>query len=254
MKAVELLLFGACLFFSTPVPAQQAVPPGTVLPIRLNSSLSLKTRPGKVISGRIMQDVTLTDGASLRAGTRVLGHVIRVSSETEGVSTAELSFAFDKVMVSNRAVPITTNLRAMASFMEVEGAQVPENGPDRGTPESAYTTVLVGGDVDYRGGGPVMEGSNIVGRPILGGVVSEVSLNPGSGCRGSIDGNNSPQALWVFSSDACGLYGFPGVEIAHSGRRNPVGEIVLKSNSRKLNVPSGTGMLLRVITGTETSS
>jgi hypothetical protein len=246
MRTTKFALLVSFLTFSACASAQDAIPSGTILPVRLNSSFSLKNRPGKVITGRVMQDVLLPAGTPIGAGAKLVGHVIAVTPPANGAS-GRISFTFDKVVASGRTIPVATNLRAMASFMEVEEAQIPETGPDRGTPENAYTTVLVGGDVDYRGGGPVMEGSRTVSRPVLGGVLSQVSSKPGTDCRTEIDGDRTPQALWVFSSDACGLYGFQGIAIAHAGRSNPVGEIVLTSNSTKLNIHSGSGMLLRVI-------
>jgi hypothetical protein len=193
-----------------------------------------------------MQDVVLQAGVTIRAGAKVVGHVIAATPPANGTG-ARISFTFDKVVASKRTIPVTTNLRAMASFVEVEDAQIPETGPDRGTPESAWTTVLVGGDIDYRGGGLVTHGSKTVGRPVLNGVLSQVNSKPGAECRGIIDGNDRPQALWVFSSDACGLYGLPNVAIGYTGRSDPIGRIELISNSNKLKIQSGSGMLLRVI-------
>jgi len=253
MKARVLKLFGAFLLFSTAASTQEVIPAGTVLPVRLNSSLSLRTQPGKVITARVMQNVELPTGATIRAGSRVVGHVIAATPAADGTA-ARVSFTFDKVVTSKGTTPITTNLRAMASYVEVEDAHIPETGDDRGTPENAFTTVLVGGDVAYRGGGLVQHGSKTVGRPVWDGVLSQVSAKPGTDCRGEVDGNDRPQALWVFSADACGLYGFPGVTIAHAGRNNPVGEIVLASNGSRLNIPGGTGMLLRVIRKGESAS
>jgi hypothetical protein len=250
----QLMLFGVFLMCSAAACSQEAIPSGTVLPVRLNSSLSLTTEPGKVITARVMQNVVLPDGGTIRAGARVVGHVIAVTPAEDGAK-AQISFTFDKVVNSKRTTPITTDLRAAASFMEVEDAQIPKIADDRGTPESAFTTVLVGGDdVAYRGGGPVKEGSKTVGRPVFDGVLSQVSAKPGTECRGEVDGNNEPQALWVFSSDACALYGFPGITIAHAGRTNPIGEIVLTSNGHRLNIPAGTGMLLRVMRRSESTS
>lgn len=68
---------------------------------------------------------------------------------------------------------------------------------------------------------------------VYDGVLSRVSSKAGTKCRGTIDGNDQPQALWVFSADVCGTYGFADVTIAHAGRSNPTEEITLISNSGK---------------------
>jgi hypothetical protein len=134
----------------------------------------------------------------------------------------------------------------MASMMEVADAQVPASGPDRGTPPEWWTTTQIGGEVVYRGGGPVANGLRPVGKPTANGVLVHLSPVPGTKCRGEVDDNDRLQALWVFSSDVCGAYGYPDLDISHSGRTEPVGEIVLTSRKGDVHLQSGSGMLLRV--------
>ena len=139
-----------------------------------------------------------------------------------------------------------TNLRALASMMDVEEAQVPPTGPDRGTPWAWRTRNLIGEEVAYGEGGPVAHGTDIVGQALADGVLVPVRPNPVSRCRGALSGNAEPQALWVFSSDACGLYELPKLTLAHAGRTDPVGLIKLLSDMGNVKVPAGSGMLLRV--------
>jgi hypothetical protein len=226
--------------------AQNIIPAGTVLPVRLSSSLdSHKSKPGQIISAKLMQDVPLGGGAKIRAGAKVFGRVIDVVPPQLG-SGAGIVFRFDTLAFSHRTIPLRTDLRALASMMEVHDAEVPTSGPDRGTSSNAWTTVQVGGDVVYRGGGPVMHGADIVGKPVFDGVLARVNSRPGTKCRDGVEGNDQLQALWVFSSDACGVYGFADLTVAHAGRTEPAGEIVLSTNQTRLHVPSGSGMLLRV--------
>jgi hypothetical protein len=245
IKSAKLISLIIVVLFSSALLAQQAIPSGTIIPVRLNSTLdSRKTKPGQVFTARVMQDVPLPD-SKIRAGSKVIGHV--VSAKRTGNGTDEpLSLRFDAIEVSKRPTPISTNLRAIASMMEVEDAQVPAAGPDRGTSQAAWTTVQVGGEVVYRGGGPVANGLQDVGIPTANGVLAHVSSVPGTKCAGEADDNSRFQALWVFSSDACGAYGFSDLEIAHSGRSDPIGEVVLTSSKGDVHLPSGSGMLLRV--------
>jgi hypothetical protein len=226
--------------------AQTAIPAGTILPVALNSTLnSRKVKAGQPITARVMQDVPLSPEATIHAGAKVIGHVTAVKP-ADGGGGAQVSFRFATLIDARQRIPITTNLRALASMMAVEAAQLPESGPDRGTSMNAWTTDQIGGEVVYRGGGPVANGLRFVGEPAYGGVLVHVSGKPGTECRGEIEGNRRLQALWVFSSDACGAYDFPDLKIVHAGRTNPFGEIALASDKGDLNVKAGSGMLLRM--------
>lgn len=133
----------------------------------------------------------------------------------------------------------------MASPLDVEDAQLPPTGPDRGTPWVWATRNLIGGEVAYGEGGPVARGTDTVGTALAEGILAKPKSDSARGCRGEIAGNAQLQALWVFSSDACGVYGFPNLRITHAGRAAPSGEITI-SSSEDINVRSGSGMLLRV--------
>jgi hypothetical protein len=225
-----------------------AIPPGTILPIHLNSTISsAKTKPGQAITGRIMQDIVLSPGLKIRGGAKVIGHIVEVTPATAG-PRARIALQFDKLVSSHQTISITTNLRAIAGFMEVRDAETPF-GAGESNDNQWLTTVQVGGDVAYGEGGPVTSGENsdiVVGKLINGGLVGQVRAKEGTNCRGVIDGNDRPQALWVFSSDACGVYGLEHISIAHPGRTDPVGVIVLTSDKGNIKIAAGAGLLLRV--------
>jgi hypothetical protein len=226
-----------------------SIPHGTILPVRLNPAISsAKCRPGQEITGRIMQDVPLSPGMRIREGSKVTGHVVDATPATKGGS-ARISLQFDKLVSLHQTISITTNLRAIAGFMRVVEAQTPLMGAGESEVFGWLTTVQVGGDVVYGEGGPVTtgDGSNqTVGNAVHGGVLSRVRAKVGTKCRGAIDGNDSFQALWVFSSDACGTYRLDHINIAHAGRTDPVGVIILTSDRGELEIPRGAGMLLRI--------
>ena len=246
LRALKLALFG-CLFFSwVAARADTSIPDGTVLPARLNKTLSSKSaKVGELVSARIMQDVPLPGFARIRAGAVLYGKVTRVQPASPG-GGGSISVRFDTLRIPHENVRLSIHLRAIASFMEVQHAQDPLMGGDRGTSENAWTTIQIGGDIVYRGGGHVENRAGRVGEPVLNGVLGRLDANPGRGCRGDSTGDR-PQALWLFSSDACGTYGLPHLVISHAGRTDPVGEITLESEKGDVNVGGGGGLLLRVI-------
>jgi len=226
-----------------------AIPAGTILPVRLNSTLSsTKCKPGQVITARIMQDVPLSPSGTIKAGSRVIGHIVEVTPATAG-APVRLSFQFDKVISGGQTITILSHLRAVTGFTGVREAQTPSVGMDEGDNFYALTTVQVGGDVVYGVGGPVTtaEDSNqVVGKALPAGVLGQVRAKEGTKCRGPINGNDRPQALWVFSSDACGAYDLEHISIEHAGRSDPAGVIVLASDNGAFKLQAGAGMLLRV--------
>lgn len=245
-------LIAVCvLFCATILLAQEPVPKGTILPVELKSSLNSRTaKVGQVIAGRIAQDVPLTKGR-IREGSKVVGHVVAVTKASGNGGEGQVALRFDTLIAGKKRIAMETSLRALASAMAVWDAQLPLTGPDRGTSENAWNTVLVGEDeVSYRGGGPVAKGLKVVGEPTAGGgVLVYASAAEHMNCAGERFGNDQLQALWVFSSDACGLYGFPGLKLLHAGRSNPVGEFTLASDRGDVGLKSGSGMLLRVTGG-----
>lgn len=243
---INTSLLAALLLLSAEFFGQIAIPPGTILPVQLNGSLhSQRSRPGKQITARVMQDVPLPSGARIRSGSTVIGRIVESLEPQRGVG-AKLTLQFDALNVSGRTQPIVSSLRAIGSMMDVEQAQVPTSGPDRGTSESSWITEQVGGDVVYHGGGPVTSSSGIVGRSTASGVLVQIAGAPHAKCAGEAGGPATPQALWVFSADACGLYGLPNLVILHAGSTRPVGEIILGAEKGNLDLRGGSGLLLTV--------
>jgi len=241
--------FAACFVFSAAALLAQQIPAGTALPVMLNSTLDAKKdKPGRKISARIMQDVQLPDGARIPAGSHVVGHVLQVNGGT-AASPSRLVVKFDQLDSRGHSVPLTTSLRAAASMTEVFEAQLPTSTFDEyGTSIADWTTVQVGGEAVYRGSGQVITPDNrVVGSANVGGdVTAKLAAVPDRGCRGPIEGNDREQSLWVFSTNACGAYGFGDLKIVHAGRTDPVGEIVLEGPAN-VQVRGGSGLLLRVI-------
>jgi hypothetical protein len=228
---------------------ESKVPSGTILPVVLRSSFSFdKCKPGQILHGKIAQDVPLPNDTKIPKGSTIEGHIVEVTPAAGG-NAAKVSIQFDKLLLAGQWVPVVTNLRAIAGFMSVLGASIPDEPPGEGTVYNWLPTTQIGGDTVYGVDGPVMSAehtSELVGKSVKDGVLARVRAKEGTNCRGAINGNDNPQALWVFSSDACGTYGIEHLKIAHAGRTAPEGTIVLASEISNLKLRAGDGLLLRV--------
>lgn len=223
------------------------IPAGTILPVALIHGFSSKNaKANQPIAARVMQDIPLAASSKIPTGAKIFGTVLSTEPAAHH-GTARITFRLDRLQIGNKSFPVITNLRAIAGFVEVQFAQTPETSPGFGTPWPWVTTRQIGDDEVYGVGGPVTDrNGQKVGHGVFGGVLVRVRTPEGGDCRGAMDSDDRLQALWVFSSDACGVYGMDGVKILHAGRSEPVGEITLQADQRDVVVRGGDALLLRV--------
>jgi hypothetical protein len=235
---------------ATPPPVQNSpeLRVGLILPIRLQSALVVRdAQKGQLVEAQLMQDVPLAEGSKLAMKSVVKGTVLGLTNDSDGAGL-NLTLSFTRVENRNQNLTMNTSLRAIASYQAVRTSQTPFTGPDGGTPAGWANTVQIGGDIRYGDGGLVRNRhKQKVGKGVFGGVLVHVQANPNGGCEGPINGDDHLQALWVFSADACGVYGMKGANIAHAGKSDPIGEITLHFEKNDMKLDSGTAMLLRVV-------
>ena len=221
----------------------EPIPAGTILPVSLNTALrSDKSGSGTTIIATVMQDVPLGKGETLRKGSKVTGHVVEAVTPGKGSDESKISFQFDQLQLGNQTIPLTTNLRAVASRSAVLAAT-----PELTSPDYVDEQIQIGGDqISYGEGGPVMVGGQVVGKYTSQGVLANVDQNSGAPSGGMIEDNARQQAFWLFSVNARGAYGFGDLTILQSGRTEPLGEVTLASNRKAVRVDKGSAMLLRV--------
>lgn len=235
--AVALICFTTTLF-------AQSLPAGTALPVALGSSLNAKSaKPGQKIQGKLMQEVPWRPGEKIKSGSHVIGHVVSVSKP--GGSGSRITVQFDQLQVEHQSVPLNVSLRAVASSLDVFQAGTPVNSAPDSSSSEEWVTKQVGGDYVFRGRGYVTSDRGRVG--VWSGTGVWGKLMAGGDCSAGT-ASDPQQALWVFSTTACGSYGLEGMTVTHFGDTDPAGQIVL-SSTKDIDIRGGSGWLLVVNPG-----
>jgi hypothetical protein len=248
LRGLALVVFAEMSGFAGGVLAQETIPAGTIIPVYfLHTIDSQKSKPGQAVVAKVAQDVPLGEKQVIHRNTKVLGRIAQIQTSA-GRTTVVLQF--DRIQMGHAQIPITTQVRALADAESVDEAQTPTDADDaRATSSFARTTVQIGGDAVYRGGGPVQSRTGeIVGTPtgcIECGVLDRVPGAPGPQCAGAVADDTEPQAMWVFSADACGVYGFSNLQFQNGSTISRDGQFLLSAN-RPIKLPSGTALLLTV--------
>lgn len=243
VEAMGWIALAIALVVSPAIPSQ--IPAGTVIPVMLSSSLNtIKDVQGKRLEGSVMQDVFLPSGERISRLSRVIGHVMKVTRS--GPTGSRVVLQFDAIKDHGKTIALTAGLLALASQFSVWDAQAPISMSSDVFAADQWATRQVGGDIVRRDWRKVGTKEGLSGRWLEGNsVLIKLTPNPDAGCA-SGPGYDREQALWVFSSAACGTYGLSDVEIASSGDIAPLGQIVLAS-SHKIAIRGGSGWLLMVV-------
>lgn len=239
---------GALVAAGTAPVVPSAIPVGLILPVTLDQTLSVsEVHPGQPFEGRVAQDIPLTKRDKITHRSRVTGTVVSVVN-AQGSPYVDLSLRFEKVEYRKQMIAIAASLRALASYEAVRTAQTPFTQADAGTPTGWADTTQIGGDIRFGDGGEVRNlHKQSVGKGVFGGVLVHVSAAPGSDCEGPVNGDDRLQALWVFSADACGVYGLPAVHITHAGKTAPIGVITLRFEKAGMKLDAYDAFLIRVV-------
>jgi hypothetical protein len=220
----------ALICSATLLPAQ-TLPAGTALPVELNSTLSAKDeKPGRKIEGKLMQEVQLPSGAVIKRGSRVAGHIV-------SAQPTRLTLQFDQIQDEHKNIPLTVSVRAIAASENVFQAGTPIDAASTDESSDEWATKQVGGDVVLRGRGLVTSNEGRVGRWSGTGVWGK--LTAAGDCS---DSSTGEQALWVFSTTACGVYGIEGLTMVNATSAS-AGQVTLQSE-KDILVRGGSGWLL----------
>ncbi len=229
-------------------PASQ-LPPNTALPIVFTNTVDADhVKVGDPVLARTIQVVKLP-GLILPSGTQVHAHVVAVApapkkrNSNQPSDMSELGIQFDQISTSVSSIPLDVYVRAMADPISSLTAIEPF-GDTKWDPDS--TVIQVGGDMLTPSQTDVVSrDGHIAARNIRGGVFGKLQAALGNSPDGC-DASNSEESLAIFSSSACGLYGFSEVQMKHSGRSDHPSMVMLVSPSGPAKIWKQSTALLEV--------
>jgi hypothetical protein len=228
-----------------------AMPVETAIPVLFTSTTNAaRVHSGDVVRGKTMEAVFAGPGKVVPEGSRVFGHVV----EARGFTFDETPYApqqpsylvvhMDSMRVDGRDVVLHAKVRALASALATDDATRPP-----------ATDMDVWGTTTQIGGDHLQDGDNAMYSPddeIVGyrrkqGVVAH--LLPASyrshGSVRSCGGTTTEQAVALFSASACGLYGFPHMDLSDDGAAD--GTFRLESRRYTVSLQANGAALLQVI-------
>jgi hypothetical protein len=222
------------------------LPAKTALPIVFTQTIDAdRASVGESVSAKTIQVVTLPDGKKLPKGSLVSGHVVaaagRVANPREPNSSI-LAIHFDQVRWGSNGAKLNVYVRAMADPIESWTATEPNGDTENNPTESV---VLVGGDLLIPSQTNVLGDRGLTGYNRRTGVYAQLVSASGNAPHGC-DSSETLQSTAEFSASACGIYGFTGTALEHSGRLGEASTLVLASTEHSPKIWKGTTALLEV--------
>ncbi len=227
------------------------LPPGTAIPIEFDRTLdAAKLKPGNTVKATTMQVIHLGQNQDIPKGSLVIGHVTMARPVRRGISPSVLAFSFDQIVTRRGVLTVPLYVRALSNTIESLDASYPMPPTDMNLSE---VRVLIGGDQVTPSNLKVYspesedEGLDIVGENLKAGIFER--LRSAQAMNGNsvllCDGTPTEQSIAIYSGDACGLYGFDLVYLAHTGKRNH-GIVEIESKYFTIKLYSTSTALLQV--------
>ncbi len=229
---MKLSSLGASAVFLTSLSFAQSparVAARSTLPIVFTRTLDAShAHTGDSASAKTIQAVPLADGQAIPSGATVTGHVVDavpfVFDKTPYAQQHEatLTIHFDSVATKGASIPLNVYVRALADPISSWDARKPR--PSDEDPDE--TTVQIGVEIFEPHQGQVVDrDGDVVGYEHRGGIYAHLLATSGNSPE-VCDGGGTEVPVALFSASACGLYGFIGVSLVHSGRTGNASTLV----------------------------
>lgn len=245
--------------------AQSSIAAGTAVNAELDKSLdSKKAKAGDVVTARSTEAVKEEGKVVLPKGTKLMGHVTRVSARSKGDSDSTLGVQFDRAeLKGGQEIAVQLTLQALAApagVATIGGDDLQGMGNAGGSASAAGTAR---GGVGAPVGGAVSGAASTAARTtgdVAGAANSTVNstANAAAGAAGSVGattqgavgGLNSSGQL---ASNSRGVFGLNGLSLSADASNSTQGSVIA-SSGKSVRLDSGTRLLLTTQANTSASA
>jgi hypothetical protein len=213
----------------TPTPIMAPMGVGTAFNASLDEPLDTRhTKAGDAVVAETAENVSYQGSVIFPKGTKIIGHIVKVTSAGKGRTGSAIFVQFDKAMMNNgQEIILNAGIQALAvATPATEGAKAgagahaaaAENAADNDTAATDDTVVATNYQTPESVGGP---------------------MAPVAAARGEFNSNG------LFTSDSKGAFGRPDLKVYTPTSEGSHGTVILSSR-KTLHLDPGTHLLLVV--------
>jgi hypothetical protein len=213
----------------TPAPIMAPMGVGTAFNASLDEALDTRhTKAGDAVVAEAAENVSYQGSVIFPKGTKIIGHIVKVTSSGKGRTGSAIFVQFDKAMMANgQEIILNAGIQALAvATPTTESAKSPAGAH----PAAAETTA----ETDSAATDDTVVATNYQTPEAVGGAMA-----PATAPHGEFNSNG------LFTSDSKGAFGRPDLKVYTPTSEGSHGTVILSSR-KTLHLDPGTHLLLVV--------
>ena len=213
----------------TPAPIMAPMGVGTAFNASLDEPLDTRhTKAGDAVVAETAENVSYQGSVIFPKGTKIIGHIVKVTSSGKGRTGSAIFVQFDKAMMANgQEIILNAGIQALAvATPATETAKAPAGAHPAAAENTAETDSAATDDT--------VVATNYQAPEAVGG-----AMPPATAPQGEFNSNG------LFTSDSKGAFGRPDLKVYTPTSEGSHGTVIMSSR-KTLHLDPGTHLLLVV--------
>jgi len=212
----------------TPTPIMAPMGVGTAFNASLDDPLDTRhTKAGDAVVAETAENVSYQGSVIFPKGTKIIGHIVKVTSSGKGRTGSAIFVQFDKAMMDNgQEIILNAGIQALA-------VAAPSTESAKASPGARTAAARTSADNESAGTDEAVVATNYQTPEAVGGPP------PATAAQGQFNSNG------LFTSDSKGAFGRPDLKVYTPTSEGSHGTVILSSR-KTLHLDPGTHLLLVV--------